>query len=52
MGTRIGAGALQAQLSDFRVYSTALSADQVKEIYNTSMAIDNNGNIYARELVE
>lgn len=50
-GFTIG-NSLQAQLSDFRVYSTALSADQVKEIYNTSMAIDNNGNIYARELVE
>lgn len=38
--------------SDFRVYATTLAADQVKELYNTSMSIDSNGNIYARELVE
>ena len=38
--------------SDFRIYSTALTAEQIKELYNTSTTIDNNGNIYARELVE
>lgn len=39
-------------LSDFRIYATALTADQVKELYNTSMSIDSNGNVYARELNE
>lgn len=39
-------------ISDFRIYSTALTENQVKELYNTSMAIDANGNIFARELVE
>ena len=39
-------------ISDFRLYTTVLTENQVKELYNTSMAIDNNGNIYARELVE
>lgn len=38
--------------SDFRIYATALTAEQVKELYNTSTTIDKNGNIYARELVE
>ena len=42
----------QSYFSDFRVYITALTADQVTELYNTSVAIDNNGNIYSRELVE
>ena len=37
--------------ADFRVYATALTAAQVKELYNTSMSIDSNGNVYARELV-
>lgn len=41
-----------ASMSDFRIYSTALTAEQVKELYNTSTTIDKNGNIYARELVE
>ena len=40
------------KISDFRIYSTALTENQVKELYNTSMAIDANGNIFARELVE
>lgn len=38
--------------SDFRIYTTALTEAQIKELYNTSMSIDNNGNIHARELVE
>ena len=41
-----------ASMSDFRIYSTALTADQVKELYNTSATIDKNGNIYAREQIE
>lgn len=41
-----------ASFSDFRVYATALTAAQVKELYNTSMSIDSSGNIYTRELVE
>lgn len=40
------------KISDFRMYSTALTAEQVKELYNTSASVDSNGNIYAREVVE
>lgn len=40
------------QMSDFRLYYTAFSENQIKELYNTSMTIDNNGNVYSRELVE
>lgn len=43
---------LRAYLSDLRIYATALTENQIKELYNTSMSIDNNGNIYSRELVE
>lgn len=39
-------------ISDFRIYATALTEEQVLELYNTSASIDNNGNVYARELVE
>ena len=51
--TRSGDGTpYKGKMSDFRIYSTALTEAQVKELYNTSGTIDNNGNIYTRELVE
>ncbi len=43
---------LKGLISDFRIYATALTAEQILELYHTSASIDNNGNIYARELVE
>ena len=41
-----------ALVSDIRIYSTVLSDDQIKELYNTSATIDNLGNIYSREYNE
>ncbi len=37
-------------ISDFHIYATALSADDVKKLYETSMIIDSAGNISARLL--
>lgn len=37
-------------MSDFRIYCTALSAEDVKKLYETSMEIDSNGNILPRML--
>lgn len=34
-------------MSDFRIYSTALSDEDIKELYNTSVLIDNQQNISA-----
>ena len=42
----------KGNMSDFRIYATALSAEDVIDLYKTSMSIDNNGNTYVRELVE
>ena len=34
-------------MSDFRIYSTALSDEDIKELYNTSVLIDNQYNLFA-----
>lgn len=38
--------------SDFRIYSTALSDDDIKELYNTSAIINNNNTLQAYEFSE
>ena len=42
----IGGGNYEGGLCDYREYATALSADDVKSLYNNSAYIDNQGNIY------
>ncbi len=40
------------KLSDMRIYATALSADKIKELYDTSAFVDNNQNLLCYEFVE
>lgn len=39
-------------MNDFRFYGTALSPEDIKELYNTPISVDNQGNCYVKELVE
>lgn len=39
-------------LSDCRIYMTALSDDDIKELYTVSLSIDNQGNLFCGEVVE
>ena len=42
----------EGKMSDFRIYVTALTADQVKELYQASASVINNGTLAAYEFVE
>ena len=43
---------LDGKLSDFRIYITALSAEDILALYKNSVYIDNEGNLYGAELRE
>lgn len=43
---------LKGYLSDFRIYVTELTDEQILDLYQTSTSIDKEGNVYTRELVE
>lgn len=43
---------LNGKLSDFRIYATALSAEDILALYKNSVYIDNEGNLYGAELRE
>ncbi|MGM9544032.1 MAG: LamG domain-containing protein [Romboutsia timonensis] len=42
----------EASMSDFRVYSTALSAEDIKQLYESRARIDKNGNVYCSQFID
>jgi hypothetical protein len=51
-GTNTSYGCKDMQLSDARLYSTALSSDDIADLYHTSAFIDNLGDLHSFEIVE
>ena len=43
---------VEVSLSDFRIYATPLSADDVMALYNTAASISNDGTFFSYEVVE
>ena len=52
IGGRNNGGQFVGSMSDFRIYATALSAEEILTLYKNSGIIDNNGNVYTREFKE
>ena len=42
----------KGKLSDFRIYGTALSAEDIQQLYQTSVKIGNLGDVHPYEIVE
>lgn len=40
------------KLNDFRIYSTALSTEDIKQLYQTKAKIDKNGNVYCNQFID
>ena len=51
-GREENAAMWNGNISDFRIYTTALSADDIKELYNTSAYVSDNGTLLTYNLEE
>lgn len=47
-----GAGGISGKYSDLRIYATALSAEDIAELYHSAVIVDNTGKNYAYEYFE
>ena len=51
-GSGVTSPYFNGKMSDFKLFHTALSAEDIKDLYQVSTSIDNIGNLHAYEVVE
>lgn len=51
-GTSWSGTSFSGNISDFRIYATALSDDDIKELYENKISIDSKENLWAYEFIE
>ena len=52
LGTSWNGAPFNGKIADFKIYATALLADDVKAEYNRKAAIDKKGNLFTGEIIE
>jgi hypothetical protein len=52
VGYATGTGYFKGNIEDFQLYGTALTQEQITDLYQQKTSIDDQGNLFSNEMVE